>query len=73
MPAINHRGNLCSAVTPENIKRVIRLVEERGWISTYALFELQDVFLKDERKAGIFLVLSTSKQLVWLRRELPGF
>ena len=54
-----------------NVERAIQLVQERCWLSMDGLFALQDFFLADERKAGLFLVHSRDIQLAWLRRELP--
>ena len=49
-----------------NVERAIQVVQESHWLSVDALFALQDVFLADERKAGLFLALSRDTQLAWL-------
>ena len=55
------------------VEQAIDLVQERRWLSAEGLLALEDVFVAQEKRAGIFLLYSEETQLAWLKRQLPGF
>lgn len=55
------------------VEQAMNLVQERRWLSADGLLALEDVFISQEKRAGIFLLYSQETQIAWLKRQLPGY